>query len=215
IEKEWNMPVTANKLKKMLHQKETLKDMVVTILCSTDYYEEQEIKDLIKTMDKLSKVNELERSKLRGDNFLKNGNYFHAAKVYNEILERVKTEKTSELFKGNVLHNMGITKLYSSSYMDAANTFEEAYQENKSRDSLLAYLFCVKLTKKDLSEQEKSQEVLLNKIEETMLEAEHLDIYQKLSEMDVLKEEGKVDIYYENLYAIIAKWKEEYKNGLV
>lgn len=224
IKNELKMEDTAAKLQNTVQRKGNLKDFVVTILCSADYYEEQEIKDLIKIMDHLSEVSAAEKNKMKADNYLQYKDYKNAAKVYYEILENKDNILSSDLFYGNILHNLGMTKMHSSSYESAANTFKEAFSKNESKDSLLAYLLCLKLSKKEekfleavqmYSVDSKTVENLIHTMDHVMMEAEEMEIYQEIKRMEVHKEEGMVDMYYAGIDAIIQKWKEEYKNGLV
>ncbi|MFA9464265.1 MAG: hypothetical protein ACERKN_08205 [Velocimicrobium sp.] len=215
---------TSEKLKKMIRKKGTLKDMVVTVLCSADFYEEDEIKQLIRVIDKLETCSLMERKKLRGDNFLKGRDYKNAAVVYYSILKEEKDMSCSKKFLGDILHNLGIIKMNTSTYEDAAKTFQRAYEKNKNKDSLLAYLMCIKFAKKDdsiLKETTQYKDVivdintLLSEIEGSMLKAETIEEFQKFENSKKLKNEGKMLEYYEGLERMITQWKDEYKNGLI
>ena len=244
MDKELMMPVTSAKVKKMIRKGESLKDIVVTILCSADYYEEDEIKSLIHIMDQLEKCSSLERTKLRADNLLRYKDYKNAAIAYCSILEASKKETTSAIFIGNVLHNMGIVKMQSSSYIEACEWFQKAYEKNRNKDSYKAYLLCLMFAKKDISllNESKLSESELNKskldefglsvsdkyeidqdlvtdiieeIDEKMTEATSSDEYQKMEQIKNLLEAGKSDEFYGKIEQMIAKWKDEYKNGLI
>lgn len=213
IERNLQMPITASKLRKMIRKKESLKDMVVTILCSADYYEEDEIKKLIRVMDKLENSSQLERMKLRADNFLKNREFNHAQMIYCRILEE-KEEQLQEIFLGNVFHNLGIAKIHTSSYTEAADCFQKAYKKNKKEDSFIAYLLCLKLAKKEeLLSKEKTNGLVdakivsqfLDKIEKTMEEAKMSTDYQDLGQLKDSK----------GAKQMITQWKDEFKNGLI
>ncbi len=244
MDKELIMPVTSSKIKKMIRKGESLKDIVVTILCSADYYEEDEIKSLIHIMDQLEKCSSLERTKLRADNLLRYKDYKNAGIAYGSILKESKKETTSAIFIGNVLHNMGIVKMQSSSYIEACEWFQKAYEKNRNKDSYKAYILCLMFAKKDLSLLNESKlngselnESELNKSElyrsdkyemnqnlvsdiieeiyEKMVEATTSEEYQKMEQIKELFEAGKFDEFYGKIEQMIAKWKGEYKNGLI
>ena len=217
------MPVTSLKLKKMIRKKESLKDIAVTILCSADYYMEDDIKKLIRIMDKLENSSSLERMKLRADNFLKNKDYKNSATVYNCILEESKKESCQDIFLGNILHNLGIITMHTNSYIEAAENFQNAYEKNSNNESLLAFLLCIKLAKKDLiylkegtfyNKNAEDINCLLEKIERTMEEAKSIETYQKLENLKN-SEGSKQDDYFKELGLLITQWKDEYKNGLI
>ena len=48
-----------------------------------------------------------------------------------------------------------------------------------------------------------------------MKEAEKLPEYEQLKRIMEMKNQGKVSAYYENIDAIIEKWKQEYKEKAV
>ena len=61
VNRELGLGETADKLEKLISEHHNLKDIVVTICCSCDYYEEDEIRELIQIMDDLEK-NEIDLS---------------------------------------------------------------------------------------------------------------------------------------------------------
>ncbi len=218
------MKETEEKLIKMITEKQSKKDLVVTVLCSGDYYEEQEIKELIKVMDQLEQMTDFERNKLKGDNFLKFKDYGNAKKVYESLLNSEEAKALSDMERGNMLHNLGVAKIHSSSYEDAASNFRQAYEKNQNEKSMYSCLLALKLGKKD----EKYREILelfsigedmashiANQLEIAMIEAEALKDYQKIEKIKELKENGQVEEYYMRLNNTVSRWKEEYKNGLL
>ncbi len=224
IEKNLMMPVIATKIKKMIRKRESLKDIVVTILCSADYYEEDEIKSLIRIMDKLEKCSSLERTKLRADSLLKNQDFKNAAVLYYSILEESNKKTISDVFIGNVFHNLGIVKMQSSSYMGACEWFKKAYDKNQDQDSYKAYILSLTFAKKDFSllNESKNYDIdsdivngILSEIDTKMEEAISIDEYRRMDQIKNLQEEGRLDEFYEKIEQMITKWKDEYKNGLI
>lgn len=223
METQLKMPKTAQKAAKIIKHKGSIKDLVVTILCSGDYYEEKQIKDIIGIMDRLSTMSPLEKKKLRGDNRLFYGDYKNAAKEYQSILKEEGANKLSKKDQGNILHNLGITKFYGSTYEDAAATFLDAYEKNDNPDSLLAWLFAFNMSKgenpsADSISQMAGPEAALNLsgiIKEALEEGKECEGIRGMEQLKELKKAGRVDEYYVKLYGMLSKWKEDYKNGLV
>ena len=56
IEKELHMEETSHKLACLIQDHKNLKDIVVTICCSCDYYDEEEINALIRLMDEIEQM---------------------------------------------------------------------------------------------------------------------------------------------------------------
>lgn len=67
------MEETADKLDRMREDHNNLKDIVVTLCCSCDYYTESEINELIVIMDQTQNVPMRGRQKIKADTYLKSG----------------------------------------------------------------------------------------------------------------------------------------------
>lgn len=224
LETELKLPVTAEKIRRLLRRGDTLKDIVITILCSADYYSEEEIKALLLVMNKLESCTSLERDKLCADHLLQQRDLKHAEPLYYRILEEAEECGCGDAFIGNVLHNMGILKLWSSSYLEAAKWFEQAYVKNKNQASQKAGFLCAAFAQKAAfipAEEEKEQagsnalQTIQAELEEVMREAEAAAEYRQLEKLKSFKGAGKMDKYYAAIEQMITKWKDEYKNGLI
>ncbi|MCR5610201.1 MAG: hypothetical protein K6G26_14180, partial [Lachnospiraceae bacterium] len=130
IDKEIKMPQLAEKIKLLIIKGKNLKDMVTTIMCSSDYYNEQEIRNLIDTIDRIEGMPEIRRRKIKADNLLKYNNYSMAGREYESILASKEAKELEDEYYGNILHNLGIVKIHTSSFMTAAACFKEAYKKN-------------------------------------------------------------------------------------
>ena len=71
IRGELGMEETADKLDRMREDHNNLKDIVVTLCCSCDYYTESEINELIVIMDQTQNVPMRGRQKIKADTYLK------------------------------------------------------------------------------------------------------------------------------------------------
>lgn len=220
INDELKMEKLSNKMREMIKNNNKMKDIVVTILCSSDYYNESEIKELIVTIDKIDGMPVIMRKKLKADNYLKYKNYSMAAKEYDAILSSREIKTASEEEYGNILHNLAIVRLHTSSFSSAATCFKQAYRLNKNIESLKQYLYTLKL---DNQESLFEKEVLNEKLS-TNVVAEIVTRYMELKEeaktsskyiiidrLEYVKNEGRVNEYYDMIDRQILQWKNDYK----
>lgn len=220
LREELEMPELSEKISDMLLHKNSLKDIVVTIFCSADYYTEKEIKALIEIMDSLEGMPILLRRKMKADNYMKYKNFSLALKEYESILKSPKINELDSKDHGNIIHNLGIVRMNVSSFSAAAECFKDAYAKNNNKESLIHYLCALKLDKRD----EEYEDALLNynvkndtiiDIEERFLrlgrEAKSSPKYIMVDRLINLKHEGRVNEYYEAIDKMIGDWKLDYK----
>lgn len=227
LKEEVKMQETASKLEYIMEHKNKkesdqnyLKDIVVSLLCSGDYYEEEEILSLIGIMDSIYSLSPSKKRKMKGDNYLKYKNYAMAASVYDEILRGEEAKELTTEEYGDLLHNQAITAMHMTSYLDAIKGFEEAYSRNQKEDSLKAYLIALKIGKgeaewekglqKYVVSEEKKQEYI-KEIEQAKRKATFLSSYQGLQKLKLLKEKGKIMEYYVGIEEQMQKWKQSYR----
>ena len=125
---------------------------------------------------------------------------------------------------GDVLHNLAVIHSHTASYAEAAWEFREAFERNHRTDTLKQYFFALKLSgqeelyQKEVSRLDEAGKLNREAEEELKLkmkEAEKLPEYEQLKRIMEMKNQGKVSAYYENIDAIIEKWKQEYKEKAV
>ena len=223
LEEQEQMQQVCQKLKHLITCKNSLKDKVVTLLCGCDYYKEDEILLLIKTMDDLENMPVLERYKRKGIYFLKQKRYKEAEKIFLEILNSKEAAEFTPEEYGNVLHNLAVTHTHTASYTEAAIEFKEAYGRNQNSASLLQYLIALKLSEQEvvyqkelsqLQERKVLEKEIQEKLEKARNEVEELSEYMHVRKLVEMKKSGKVSAYYEALNIILEKWKQEYKEAV-
>ena len=221
IKDELNMPELSEKLSSMTLHGNSLKDIVVTILCSADYYNEKNIKDIIETLDIVEGMPILLRRKIKADNYLNYKNYSMASKEYEEILESPDINKLDSVNYGNIVHNLGIVRMNISSFYAAAECFKEAYVRNNNKESLSHYLCALKLENREEEYRDAirsfspSKDDIMN-IEEKFIklkkEAMATKKFMSIDRLLTIKGEGRVNEYYDVIDKMIVDWKIEYKN---
>ncbi len=150
IRDELGQEVLAEKLQELLADKSpSLKDIVVTLLCATDYYREDEIRKLIVVMDGISHLPHYERKKMKVDTLLMEGQYGKAAAAYKKLLSGSLAVNFTPEEYGNIFHNLAIAQFHIASFDEAARSFKEAYVRNSSLESLHQYLFVLLIQGRD------------------------------------------------------------------
>lgn len=141
LRQETNQQVLAKKLTSILSEENPdLKDLVVTVLCSSDYYRENEIREIVKVIDDMSQLPFYAKKKIKADNYLRYGRYGKAAAAYRKLLDSSLAVNFTPDEYGNIFHNMGIAHFYTSSFYEAEKDFKEAYVRNHSEKSGNHYL---------------------------------------------------------------------------
>lgn len=220
IDTELKLPDTGKKLNDLIDNQNSLKDIVVTLLCVSDYYEEDEIKNIIQIIDEIVNLEPIRRRKIKADHYLKYKNYQLAEMEYVGIINSKDFNLLTEQEYGDILHNQAVIKLHTATVKEATLKFKEAYQFNHEEETLKEYLFALKLGnykdeyQKEISNYNLGTEFLfevnheMNDIIETMKESPS---YQKLNQTIALKEEGKLIEFYKEIDRLIYEWKKEYR----
>jgi len=223
LEYEVKMKELADKIRLFVKQNESVKDIVVAILCSTDYYSEQEIKDLIQVMIKLEGLPVIKRMKMKADQCASYRKYSLAAKLYEEIL----SNKDATLFTceeyGDLLHNYGTVLMHLSALKEATAKFCEAYQRNKRKETFRQYLLTLRLCgmkdeyEKELKEFNFSLEEIEN-IDATCKEwkekAKNQPDYQNILKLQKLKDDSDMVKFYQEADKLLEKWKAAYRKEI-
>lgn len=213
----------SDKLIKLKQNKNNLKDIIVTILCSNDYYTEKEIKDLILVLDQIMDLPRIKRRKIRGDYFLKYLMYSHAVAEYQSVLNDKEIRLFTNEEYGDILHNIGITHIHITSFKEASMSFKEAYNLNHNPETLHQYMLSLYLAEEyQLFEEEQVAyelpENYYEVIEQEVNTARQMAIkypnYQQLDKLVTMKNAGKVNDYYQQIEKILGEWKRIYRRQL-
>lgn len=220
---ELKMEALADKCRRIIKESSDIKDIVVTILCATDYFSRKELENLIKTVDTINGLSAIEKQKIKADNFLKYEDYESAIDEYQSIIRSEEATSFPAQVYGNILHNLSVAYVQVKAFERAKEGFKKAYSLNKNEESLKEYFFLMKLLKQ---EEEFLDEVLkfnlsletvqsyMSELEAVLLEAEEDAFYKKIINLSKLKEAGKVGDYYYAIDTIIFNWKQKYKYGM-
>lgn len=220
IRTELKMTERAAYLDSLIARHAGIKDMVVAILCSADYYDKAEINHLLDKIDQLLRLSPVQRKKHQADYCMRHGQWKEAMTEYNKILNgREFTELTSKEY-GDILHNIGVLYAKTGAFVTASEKFREAYERNSNPESLKQYLYALKLSNQEaLFDREMKLYVgsreLLMEIEEDLYqtadECEYTQLYTRTKKLSERKEQGQMQEYYEDLSKILQQLKSEYR----
>ncbi len=141
LDKEAGQKELAKKVNTMITNRETLKNLVVTILCGCDYYKEKEIREFIRILDEIVSLPLHEKKKIRADNYMRAGLYAKSLVAYQQLLSGSYAGNFSTESYGNILHNRGIAHFYTASFGEAERDFKDAYTRNHRVESLHHFLY--------------------------------------------------------------------------
>lgn len=149
MKEELGLPELADKLEEMIKEEHGLKDLVVTTLCGCDYYQEKEIRKIIKVLDEINNLPVFRKKKIKADNYLRAGRYGKGLMEYRKLLHGSYAVNFTPEEYGDILHNQGIAHFYTSSFAEAKEDFREAYVRNNKKDSLDHYLWILLMEGED------------------------------------------------------------------
>ncbi len=145
IRNELGITDRADFLEQLMQRGAGLKDVVVSIFCSTDYYTEDEINHLIKEIDALYDMLPIERKKRHADMLMKFRKHNEAGFEYRSIIDDREFSQLSPVNQGNVYHNLAVLMARSGRFQAASKYFDAAYQKNHNKESLCQYLYALRL----------------------------------------------------------------------
>lgn len=223
IQYDLNMEEFAEKCRSIREKSDDIKDIVVSILCATDYFTKLELEALIKTIDKINGLSAIEKQKIKADNFLKYEDYENAIIEYECIVASEESSAFPAESFGNILHNLAVAHVQVKAFERAKEEFKRAYELNHNEETKKEFFFLLKLQKQ---EKEFLKEILnfnlapeevqeyLGELEGILQEAEQAAEYKKILNLPKLKDSGKVGEYYYAIDTMIFNWKQKYKNGM-
>lgn len=145
IREELGIEERADFLQQLMDHNASIKDIIVSIFCTTDYYTEDEINNLIAEIDVYFELLPIERKKRHADAFLRYGKTREAMLEYQNLLDDkdfviIPAEEQAKAF-----HNMAVLLAKNGMFKNAAKYFLNAYQKGAMKESLCQYLYSLKI----------------------------------------------------------------------
>lgn len=221
ISTELNLADRAKKLELTIRQGADYKTLLAVILCSSDYYTEQEIKKLILTVDEIRTMPLAKRRFKKANSYLKRKLYAGALTEYERLLMSDEASDLSPKDYGDVLHNLAITKLYIYGPERAKETFLNAYERNRREESLRQYLYTLylcndkdifeeKMIEYNVSEDQRNEIIL--KMEQVTREAMMSKKMKEINDLHSLKNKGRLIQFHDKCVQTMKSWIDEVRN---
>jgi tetratricopeptide (TPR) repeat protein len=223
IRRELKMEVTADKLDQMRQDHNNLKDIVVTLCCSCDYYTESEINSLIEIMDETQNMPMAKRQEIKAESFLKSGSLEKARQEYESILKSTRMLEASEKDYGRVYHNLGVACAGMGEFRQAMMSFRKAYEQNKEPESMQCYLYSVLLSGNKEEYNKVVKEMELTQEQQVFLAAQYEDAWRlsgeskechRIERIAGQYSEGDKDCI-KRADALLQEWKQEYRQTML
>lgn len=223
LRSELHMDKAADKLEHLIQDHHNIKDIVVTICCSCDYYEEEEIHELIRIMDETTQLPKYARRKLKGDNYLRCKSYEKALEEYEKIFESDEILQADITVYGDLFHNMGVAYVNMGEFHKASELFLKAYEKNSRDGSLAQCLFALRLCKdvetfkkliKDLEISEEKQGMWEKEYQRAVENSALSKASKQIEKLRDLAKNGSVEEYYDKVQSYIVEWKNEYRRQI-
>lgn len=214
---ELKLAERAEKLKQLKKQKADLKTIITVIMCSADYYSENEIKELLKRLDDIIGMPPYKRNFIKANRCLKDKQFTEAVMEYERILNAEEAATLTPEEYGDILHNLAVAKIHIADIREASESFCQAYERNHREESLQQYLYTVKLCNSMDIFKEKVQELqveeafcnhILQNLEQVGSEAEDSGGMLDIRQLKLSKPGGRTGDYYKRSKEIIDLWKE-------
>ncbi len=219
-ESELGLPSVAERLRVLKASEAGLKEYVSVIFGATAMYTQEEVAEYLKETDRLLDMKYWQRQKAKADVYLEHRNYRDAMGLYEQLLRNRKENEIPEVATGNIYHNLAVCELHITGAGSAAGHFAEAYEKNRSPESLRSYLIALRLAQKDneyltaldtydVSEYMRTEMDAM--MFECMVEAGESREYQDLQRIKQLFSEGQLSEYQIATHQLLETFKKQYR----
>lgn len=219
-EKELDLPEVATRLRVLKASEAGLREYATVLFEATAMYTEEEVSEYLQELEQLQELKLWQKQKAKADVYLEHRNYREAMAVYERLLRERKENGMPEVAAGNVYHNLAVCELHITGAGSAAGHFAEAYEKNRSQESLRSYLIALRLAQKNneylaaLDRYEVSEYMRTEMdamLFESMVEAGESPEYQELLRIKKLLAEGQLTEYQQATKALLTEFKKQYR----
>lgn len=219
LREELDMKVIAGKLETMLEINSDLKDIVISILCSCDYYTEDEIKALLVVMSRTMELPFHGKQKQKADMYLRYGRYTLAKKEYDRIISGGYAVNLTPKEYGDILHNRAMACFFLGMQSDAISDLKDAYSRNNDSRTLRQYLFSLLISgryedyKKEIQNYQIDEQVsegIMTLYNNARARARSLAEYTEIDKIRRFASDYEIKEYATHK---IGNWKRRYREG--
>ncbi len=225
IGNQLEMELLASKLLQLQKENASNKALIQAILKSCNYYTREETVEIVEVIEEIENLPIIQRKIKKANNLLGEKNYREAEYNFEDIINSDLAADLSREEYAQILHNLGIAKIYTLGIKEASNFFKQAYERNHKEESLKQYLMSLKISKQeDLLEKEIGRYGLAREVEldkDFLLElnkeiAGYVDGYEtskeygKVAQLEELSHEDK-ELFTHKAKEIVKGLQKQYR----
>lgn len=223
IKTELGMEGLAGKLMELLAGDGSFIEMLVAILSAGSYYETAEIQQFIDKQELVTLLPEEEKTKLRADSFLMYKRVLKAISLYDDILRQEETIEDKK-FLGDVYHNKGVALAKNMELSKAKLCFLEAYERNRKKPSLEAYVMIRLLEAPVETVQSEAETFGMEEpdfartrmlLEDAVEDSGNTAVYVRYEKALYNKNHGDYEAFNQRVDMLLNQWKEEFREQVV
>lgn len=223
IKTELGMEGLAGKLMELLAGDSSFIEILVAILSAGSYYETAEIRQFIDKQELVTLLPAEEKTKLRADSFLMYKRVLKAISLYDGILRQEETIEDKK-FLGDVYHNKGVALAKNMELAKAKLCFLEAYERNKKKLSLEAYIMIRLLEAPVETVQSEAETFGMEEpdfararmlLEDAVEDSRNTAVYTRYEKALYNKNHGDYEAFNQRVDMLLNQWKEEFREQVV
>ena len=223
IKTELGMEGLAGKLMELLAGGSSFIEILVAILSAGSYYETAEIRQFIDKQELVTLLPAEEKMKLRADSFLMYKRVLKAISLYDGILRQEETIEDKK-FLGDVYHNKGVALAKNMELAKAKLCFLEAYERNKKKPSLEAYIMIRLLEAPVETVQSEAETFGMEEpdfararmlLEDAVEDSRNTAVYTRYEKALYNKNHGDYEAFNQRVDMLLNQWKEEFREQVV
>lgn len=220
-EKELGLEEIAERLRVLTASEASLKELASVLYSVTPMYTGEEVEEYLALLEQMQELKYWQKQKTKADVYLEQKNYKEASLVYERLLRDRAENGMPETVAGNVYHNLAVCEIHISGAGRAAGHFAEAYEKNRSIQSLYSYLVALRLAQKNneyltaLERYEVSDAVRADvddTLLECMLEVGEAPEYQNVLRVKKMLADGQVPEYRNATKELLDGFKKQYRS---
>ena len=223
IKTELGMEGLAGKLMELLAGDSSFIEILVAILSAGSYYETAEIRQFIDKQELVTLLPAEEKTKLRADSFLMYKRVLKAISLYDGILRQEETIEDKK-FLGDVYHNKGVALAKNMELAKAKLCFLEAYERNKKKPSLEAYIMIRLLEAPVETVQSEAETFGMEEpdfararmlLEDAVEDSRNTAVYTRYEKALYNKNHGDYEAFNQRVDMLLNQWKDEFREQVV
>ena len=231
IKDQLHLEELAKELDRLKQRNTSHKAIIEAILNACNYYSDDKKQAILETIKELESLPIIQRKIKKGNNFLEAKNYKAAENCYESLMEveigpdslgKQEARLTGKEY-AQVLHNLGIAKIYTVGIKQASTFFKQAYERNREEESLKQYLFSLKLSnqeemlKAEIDRYELDSgfvDGLKEELSEYIKNYENSGEYNRVLELKELRDLDR-QLFCDKVEDITSKLKRQYRRSVV